>query len=101
MTTTKWSEIRRQKVPDEAAAQASAAALRDALALDALRKARGVTQVELAQRLEIRQSSLSAIENRQDVYLSTLREYVEALGGTLELAAVFDGERMPLAIGTA
>lgn len=102
MATKKWSEVRASKVPDaaaEAALAESGRALRDALALAEMRQSRGVTQVELAGRLSIRQSSLSAIENRQDVYLSTLRDYVEALGGSLELAAVFDGERVALAIG--
>jgi transcriptional regulator with XRE-family HTH domain len=101
MATKKWSEIRATKVPDEAVAEATGLALRDAIALSELRHRRQVTQVELARRLEIGQSSLSAIENRPDVYLSTLREYVEALGGSLELAAMFDGERVPLTLGRA
>jgi hypothetical protein len=45
------------------------------------------------------QGQVSQIERRDDLYLSTLRDYVEALGGTLEVAAVFDDERTPIAIG--
>ena len=78
---------------------ASGRALRDALELAELRKANGLTQVELANRLGVSQGSVSELERRDDVYLSTLREYVQALGGELEVAAVFDGDRHPIAIG--
>jgi transcriptional regulator with XRE-family HTH domain len=74
--------------------------LRDALELRELRAERGVTQVELAERLGRSQGNVSAFERRDDVYLSSLREYVEALGGRLEIEAVFDDERPPIAIGT-
>lgn len=99
--TTKWSDIKRAKIPpgQEAAAAASARALRDALTLAGLRKGRGVTQVELAGRLGKTQGNVSELERRDDVYLSSLREYVEALGGRLEVEAIFDEERTPLAIG--
>lgn len=94
--TTKWSDVRRSKVPDKAAAAAGARALRDALALAELRQHRGMTQVQLAERLQVRQGSVSEMERRPDVYLSSLRDYVEALGGQLEMSAVFDGERIPI-----
>src|SRR5262245_22272084 len=97
--TRKWSEIKREKAPDEQAVAASGRALRTALALSELRTNRGVTQVALAQALQTTQGSVSALEHRQDIFLSSLREYVEALGGTLEVAAVFDGERIPVAVG--
>ena len=96
---TKWSEIRRKEVPDEAVARASGRALRVALALDELRKSRGVTQVDVAKIMEIGQGNVSSLEHRQDVFISTLREYIAALGGELEVAAVFDDERIPIAIG--
>ncbi len=53
----------------------------------------------MAERLEKSQGNISELEHRSDVYLSSLREYVEALGGQLEIAAVFDDERHPIAIG--
>ena len=74
-------------------------AMRDAASLAELRTGRDVTQVELAGRLGIRQSSVSELERRDDVYLSTLREYVEALGGSLEIDVVFPDERIPLLLG--
>jgi len=64
-------------------------AMDDAVALGDLRANAGLTQVELAGRLGIRQASLSELERRDDVYLSTLRSYIEALGGELEVRAVF------------
>lgn len=106
MGAKNWSDIRRSKIaPGQAAAAiASSQALRDALAMQqevalrALRSSRGVTQVELAQRLGKSQGNVSELERRDDVYLSSLREYVEALGGRLEIEAVFDNERRPIAI---
>jgi len=57
--------------------------------LNELRNARQMTQVNLAQILEVQQGEISKIEKRTDMYISTLRSYVEAMGGTLELRAVF------------
>lgn len=74
-------------------------AMTDALALADLRQARHVTQVQLAGELGISQGNVSRLESRGDVYLSTLRSYVEALGGHLEIAAVFDEQRLPVAVG--
>lgn len=54
-----------------------------------LRLSQQISQVELADRLEITQPAVSKLENAADVRLSTLREYVEALGGELEVSARF------------
>ena len=64
-------------------------AMRDALSLSALREEVGVTQVELANALRVTQGNVSQLERKQDLYLSTLSRYVEALGGRLEMQAVF------------
>ena len=61
-----------------------------------LRRAREVTQVEVASSLRRGQSSVSALEHSADPHVSTLREYIEAIGGRLEITAVFDEERVPL-----
>lgn len=55
----------------------------------ALRKARRLTQNEIAERLQISQPSVAALEQRTDIMLSTLAKYIEALGGRLEISAVF------------
>ena len=57
--------------------------------LAALRKAAGKAQVEIATSLKISQPSVSRIERQTDMYLSTLRNYVEAVGGDLELVVRF------------
>jgi predicted XRE-type DNA-binding protein len=61
--------------------------------LNQLRNARQLTQTRLAELLEMDQGNISKLEQRTDMYLSTLRSYVEAMGGELEIRAVFpDGE---------
>jgi DNA-binding XRE family transcriptional regulator len=74
-------------------------AMEDALVLAELRQTRHVTQVQLAELLGISQGNVSRLEGRSDVYLSTLRSYIEALGGHLEIAAVFDDQRLPVNVG--
>ena len=64
--------------------------------LAALRELAGKTQVEMAQLAEMTQSELSRTERRDDHLLSTLRRYVQALGGRLEVLAVFDDRQIKL-----
>ena len=59
------------------------------LALRDLRKLRQVTQQELARRLGSRQVYISRLERRADVKLSTLKSYIEAIGGELHLVVTF------------
>jgi transcriptional regulator with XRE-family HTH domain len=60
-----------------------------ALALAELRKDRELTQSDVAAVLGVSQENISRIEREDDLYISTLRGYVEALGGRLELRAIF------------
>src|SRR5580658_9692343 len=62
------------------------------MALDELRNAKQLTQTDMAEMLDVPQSSISRIEQRADMYLSTLRNYVHAMGGVLQVQAVFPGE---------
>ena len=57
------------------------------MTLRELRKARELSQETLAEVLGWRQGDLSKFERRADAYLSTIRRYVEAMGGTLDLVA--------------
>jgi DNA-binding XRE family transcriptional regulator len=57
--------------------------------LEQLRTARQLTQTNLAQVLGVNQSAVSKLEKRTDMYLSTLRSYIQAMGGQLEIQAVF------------
>ena len=59
------------------------------MALDELRNAKRLTQAYLAEMLDAPQSSISRIEQRADMYVSTLRDYVHAMGGVLQIQAVF------------
>jgi transcriptional regulator with XRE-family HTH domain len=64
-----------------------------ALLLSRLRERRGLTQRELADRLGVRQATISGVERRDDVQLSTLRRVIDALGGVLEVFASFPDAR--------
>jgi len=59
------------------------------MALEELRGAKQLTQADMAEMLDVPQSSISRIEQRADMYLSTLRNYVHAAGGELRIQAVF------------
>jgi DNA-binding XRE family transcriptional regulator len=69
---------------------------RDLLAempLHELRRARELTQRELARMLKVNQPAVSKLEQRADVYVSSLRSYIEAVGGKLRIVAEFpEGE---------
>ena len=57
--------------------------------LQELRKARELTQVEIAKTLNIRQASVAQMEKRSDLMISTLRGYIESMGGKLRLVVEF------------
>jgi predicted transcriptional regulator len=81
--TKGYSPVRKTRVADKAAA------LETALALYELRKNRAVSQEELAAKLSVGQPAVAKLERRTDMYVSNLRRYIEALGGTLEITARF------------
>lgn len=59
------------------------------LALAELRAARELSQVQLAETLGVKQASISQMENQTDMYVGTLRRYIQAMGGSLEIIAHF------------
>ena len=70
-----------------------AARYRAQMPLDELREARAMTQVHLAKVLHVNQAAVSKMERRTDMYVSTLKEFVRAMGGELKITAEFpDGE---------
>lgn len=69
------------------------------LTLRDLRKAHELTQERLADMLGVKQESISNIEKRSDLLLSTLRLYVEAMGGDLSLLVTFP-DRPPVSVRT-
>ncbi|MGC9293578.1 MAG: XRE family transcriptional regulator [Acidobacteriaceae bacterium] len=74
---------------DRAEIKARSAKLLAELPLEQLRSARDLTQTNMAHLLGVNQSAISKIEKRTDMYLSTLRSYIEAMGGSLEIQAIF------------
>lgn len=86
----KFSELRAKMSPEaQSRAAARAEAMLVEMQLQELRKARHVTQVEVAKAMSVEQAAVSKLERRDDMYVSTLREYVKALGGELKLVASF------------
>jgi len=98
MPTRKFSELldampagRRRKIANRVRANLAS------MPLDHLRRARQMTQVKLAESLGVNQGEISKIEHRTDMYISTLAEYIEALGGRLEIRAVFRDQEVRIA----
>ena len=75
---------------------AKAAALGEAMTLEELRKARDLSQEEIATALSVGQPAVAKLEKRPDMHVSNLRRYIEALGGTLEITARFGDGRVKI-----
>lgn len=90
----KFSELESKMSPESIAR--SDARYRELLAempLHELRRARGISQEVLAKTLNIAQPNVAKMERRTDVYISTLRSTIEAMGGELDIVARFpDGD---------
>jgi DNA-binding XRE family transcriptional regulator len=98
MAIKRWKDRMAQKyTPAQLAARrARAEAEIETLNLRALREAAGKTQAEVAKLVDIDQAEVSRLENRSDHRLSTLKRYVQALGGDIEVYAVIGGKRVQL-----
>jgi predicted transcriptional regulator len=81
-----FNELTRNFTP----ARRAAATLREAMTLEELRKARSLSQEEVAEALTVNQPAVAKLEKRCDMHVSNLRRYIEALGGTLEITARFE-----------
>jgi transcriptional regulator with XRE-family HTH domain len=73
----------------QARAREKTASMMKDMALHELRNARELTQGALAEQLNLEQPAVSKLERRADMYVSTLRRYIEAMGGQLEIIAHF------------
>jgi DNA-binding XRE family transcriptional regulator len=104
MARTKFSELR-EVVVAEPGAPGRLAGLRaetlEEIRLYELRHGEAISQAELAGRLDVTQGAISKLEHSDDVRVSTLRQYLDALGARLELVAVFDDDdrRVPIHLG--
>jgi DNA-binding Xre family transcriptional regulator len=86
----KWETLRAAMSPERRDAnRAAAQQMMAEMPLEELRLARNITQTHLASLLQITQASVSKMEKRTDMYVSTLRSFVQAMGGELEIRAIF------------
>jgi predicted transcriptional regulator len=93
-----WKSVKTGRLAPPSASRAKARAEEQAreLTLKELRQDLDVTQAELARVAEMTQSEMSRLEGRADHRISTLRRYVEALGGEIEITAVIGNRRVKL-----
>ena len=85
-----FAELRARMTPAaQAKAEAEALRLEEEMDLAEVRRALKLSQDEIAQTLQIGQGSVAKIEKRADMYVSTLRRFIEAMGGQLEIVARF------------
>jgi transcriptional regulator with XRE-family HTH domain len=89
-----FAELRARMSP-EAQEKAAAKALRLEAEMDLaeVRRALKMSQEEIAQILHVGQGSVAKMEKRTDMYLSSLRRFIEAMGGELEITARFSEKR--------
>ena len=98
MAIHKWKDLKREKISKERLAEIEASVEREIVEMNlaAVRELVGKTQVEVADAMESTQSEVSRSERREDHLVSTLRQYVQALGGELEVIARFGDKSVRL-----
>ncbi len=86
----KFEELRARMSPErrERNRERTQEMLKD-IPLEELRNARKLTQVQLAETMGLNQASISKLERRTDMYVSTLAHFIEAMGGRLDMQAIF------------
>lgn len=85
-----FKELERKMRPEaRARSEAKARRMIEEMPLNEIRAARELTQEHLAKVLRVKQASISKLERRADMYISTLRDFVRAMGGELEITARF------------
>ena len=85
-----FAELRARLSPEaRVRADNEAEQLLDEMELAEVRRALKLSQEELAQTLQVGQAAVAKLEKRADMYVSTLRRFVEAMGGELEIIARF------------
>lgn len=90
LVAKKFSELRAQMSPEsQARVEAKVQVLLAEMPLNELRRARGLSQKRLAEVLHVQQPAVAKMERRADMYISTLRSHIEAMGGQLEVVAHF------------
>ena len=92
--TKPFSNLRnKMSIKAQKSAEAKANKMLNEMPLQELRQARQLSQERIAEVLATKQANISRLEQRTDMYISTLRSYIEAMGGQLDIIARFpDGE---------
>ncbi|WP_223546102.1 XRE family transcriptional regulator [Pseudomonas sp. A-B-19] len=86
----KFSDLVAGRSPEsQARVDALVKKMRAEMPLHELRRAQALSQEKLAKTLHINQAAISKMERRTDMYISTLRNYIRAMGGELEIIATF------------
>jgi predicted XRE-type DNA-binding protein len=96
-----WSEISTKVRTDperRARIEQQEQAIETGLTISQLRETRGTTQECIAERMNVTQSNVSHFERNPNIFLRSLASYIEALGGRLEIRAVFPDEVVTLAV---
>ncbi len=98
MTVHKWDDLKKEQISEPRLAEIKAQVEQEVLEMNlaAVRDLLGKTQSDVAETMGSTQSEISRSERRQDHLVSTLREYVRALGGELELTARFGDKTIRL-----
>jgi predicted transcriptional regulator len=98
VSVKRWKTLERSKLSSAALERVRTRARQEVeeVSLKALREELEITQSELSRSADMTQSELSRVESRDDHLTSTLRRYVEALGGDLEITAVIGKRRIKL-----
>lgn len=98
MKTKPFSELRKRMSPEQRAKSETRAKLMSLhLTLMELQESLGVTQDDLEKKLTDVESTISELENQEDIQVSTLSRYIKALGGNLKIVADFPQEEIVLA----
>lgn len=85
-----FAELRAQMSPEALAESTSlSATLEEEMNLAEVRRALKLSQAEIGQTLQLTQGSVAKIEKRTDMYVGTLRRFIEAMGGELDIVARF------------
>ncbi len=94
----RWSELKRRRLSEARIAQIKEQVSQEIIEMNlkALREVVGLTQEEVAERMGALQPEVSRAEKREDHRVSTLRQYVEALGGEVEVVARFGDKSVRL-----
>lgn len=101
MKRTNWHDLKRS-MPDESQARVDQRVSETiaAMPLADIRRALGITQVDIAEASDVAQGTISRFERASDMHVSTLARFVEAMGGRLVMKAVFaDGREFEIEAG--